>query len=233
MSSKAFGTKTPLAPHIGGSTTKEVGDLRADVEEAMVSLESKSGYPQLGKVTGGAAVSLGAVPVAKAIAGFNFLQDQAKASLVKGTGTSALTFTANRPGEPGNSIQVEILTGGAESVAVVGSKISITLNTGTSTANSVKATVDADAAAAALVQVASGGAGVVAVSAVENLAGGTGLGLEVKINGLEQVVAGAVTETAIPMKVSDLTGAVAGDSVALLVVSNGRQSNSMTVDVVA
>lgn len=234
MSSKAFGNKAPLTPHIGGSPTKEVGDLRGDVEEAVMSLESKASYPQLNKVTGGAAVSLGAVPVAKAIAGSDFLQGQVKATLVKGTGTSALTFTANRPGTPGNSLSVEILTGGAESASVIGgTKISIVLNTSVSTANSVKATVDAVAAAAALVQVASGGAGIVAVAAETPLDGGVGLGLEVKVNGLEQTVAGAVSETAIPMVVSALTGAGAGDSVSVLVVSNGRQSNSMSVDVVA
>lgn len=233
MSSKAFGSKSPLIPHIGGSTTKEVGDLRADVEEAMLSLESKAGYPQVNKITGGTALSLAAIPAVAGVVGSGFLQGQEKASLILGTGTAALTFTANRPGTPGNSISVELLTGAAEAVSVVANKISVTLDTGTSTANSIKALVDGDAAAAALVQVASGGAGIVAVAAETPLSGGVGLGLEVLVNGLSQTVAGAVTDTAIPLVVSDLTGTVAGDAASALVVSNGRQSNAMTVGVVA
>jgi hypothetical protein len=229
MASRAFGSEVPSFPH---RVDHEEADLRADVENGFQKLEGRVGYPHIGKVTGGTAVSLGAVPVAKAIAGTGFLQGQVAATLALGTGTSALTFTANRPGTPGNGISVEILTGGALAVAVVGQKISVTVNTGVTTANAAKAAIDADTAAHALVQVVSGGAGVLALSAEKPLAGGVGAGLEVKIFGIEQSVYGLVTDTAIPMGVIDLGTAANGDAVALQIKSNGVTSNAITLGVV-
>jgi hypothetical protein len=209
-------------------------DLRSDVDDALVMVEGKVGFPSLGKVTGGAAVSLAAVPVAKAIAGLNILQSCVRATKAFGVGTAMLTLTANRPGTPGNSIQYEAVQGaGALSVNIVGTKITVTLAAAGSTANDVKVALDANTAIAALVQVVSGGGGTVLVTPLASLEGGTGSGLEVKINGIEQSVVGAVTDSAIPMRVSDLTGSAAGDSVALQVKSNGVMTNAITLDVVA
>jgi len=191
-------------------------------------------YPLIGKVTGGTSVSIAGSPVAAAIAGDNFLQGQSFASYTFGTGAASLAFSANRPGTPGNSITVELATGGALSVAVVGTAITVTLNTGTSTAADVKAAVDAYAAAHALVQVAvSGGGGdPVVVAAATPLAGGVGSGVEVLVNNLEQTVNGTITDTAIAMAVSDFTGSANGDSASLVVVSNGHRSNALTLGIV-
>lgn len=231
MASKTFGTEIQNLPRVAG---REVMDLRSDIESAVVKLEGKVDFPSLGKVTGGASVSIGAVPVAKAIAGLSLLQGCARATKAFGVGTAAITLTANRPGTPGNAVQYEAVQGaGAIAVALVGSKITVTLAAAGSTANDVKSALDADTAIAALVQVVSGGAGTVLVTPLASLEGGTGSGLEVTINGLAQTVVGAVTDIAIPMKVSNLTGSAAGDAVALQVKSNGVMTNAITLDVVA
>jgi len=231
MASRSFGSQSPQIPHLVSG--KEVGDLRNDIEAAFTALEALTSFPKISRVTGGASVSLAAVPVAKALTGESFLQGQVKATLTKGTGTASLAFTANRPGTPGNSITVAIVQGGAgASVAAVGNAITITLALAGSTANAIKALLDADAGCHGLVQTVSGGAGTVLVSAAAPLTGGVGAGLEVFANGLSQAIRGAVTEQAIPLVVSDLTGAANGDAAVLQVKSNGVHSYPVTIDIV-
>jgi hypothetical protein len=217
-------------PHLSKG---EIKDLRGDVDAAFGLFEKRTGYPKISRVVGGMALSLGGLPQAAGIVGVNLIQGQVHASRTFGAGTSALTFTANRPGTPGNAITVELKTGAAEAISVVGTVIEVTLDTGVSTANSVKALVDGAAAAAALVNTTSGGAGVVAVAAAAALAGGVGEGLSVKVNGIEQAVTGATTETSIPMTVTALTGAAANGAVELDVESDGVRADALTLGVVA
>lgn len=66
-------------------------------------------------------------------------------------GAGIVSYAAVTPGAAGNAITVFHQTGGAESIAVVGSDITITLNTGTSTAASVVALVAGSPAALALI----------------------------------------------------------------------------------
>lgn len=228
--SRAFSNEIPNVPHL--VTGKEVGDLRNDVEAAFYRYEKRSGYPKISRVVGGTSVSLGAVPVAKDLVGTGLAQGQTAASLTEGTGTAELVFTANRPGEPGNSITVELKDGVGEAISVSGTDIEVTLNTGTSSANSVKALVDGDTDATRLVQVASGGAGVVAVMAATALSGGAGEGVNVYVNGIAQEVEGAITETALPLVVADLTGGANGDAAVLQVESDGVYSDPITLGVV-
>lgn len=228
--SKSFGFQGPSRPHLN---VGEVKDLREDVEGAFSTSDSRLGFPRLGKVTGGGAFSLASVPAAAAVAGGDFLQGQVKASRIFGTGTSSLAFTANRPGAPGNAIQVKIEIGGALDVTVVGTVITVTMAPGGSTAAAIKVKYDTVAAAVALAQVVSGGAGTVVIASQTPLAGGVGDGFDVLINGLAQKVNGAVSETVIPMLVSDLTGAAAGDAVALQVRSNNAMSNTLTLVIIA
>ena len=227
--SKSFGFQGPSRPHLN---VGEVKDIREDVEGAFSTSDSRLGFPSLGKVTGGGAFSLASVPAAAAIKGSNFWQGQVKASLVRGIGIASLTFTANRPGTPGNAIQVVIVQGTTLDVTVLGNVITISLATLGSTAAAVKVKYDTIAAAVALAQVVSGGAGTVLVAAQTPLAGGVGDGLDVLINGLDQTVAGAVTETDIPMVVSALTGAAAGDAVSLRVRSNNAMSNTLSLVII-
>lgn len=230
MGSRAFSEEVPNIPHLVQG--KEVGDLRNDVEAAFYRYEKRTGYPTISRVVGGTSVSLAALPVAASLVGTNLLQGQEKASLTLGLTTSELIFTANRPGTPGNSISVELKTGAGEAISVVGPVIEVTLNTGVSTADSVKTLVDGDADAANLVQVASGGAGVAAVAAAQLLAGGVGEGLVVTVNGIAQEIAGAATDTAIPVSIATLTGAANGDAAVLQVESDGVTSDPITLGIV-
>ncbi len=67
-----------------------------------------------------------------------------------------ITYTAKTAGTGGNSTTINYDTGGtagAESVGVVGSAITVTMETGVSTADNIRDAVEAEAAAAALVDV--------------------------------------------------------------------------------
>jgi hypothetical protein len=197
------------------------------------SFRSAAAAPSVTKVTGGGSVSLGGIPVNKGIVGTGFTQGQTKATLVLGTGTAALTFTANRYGTPGNSITVVITQGLAGLVvSATGDAATIELAAAGSTANAVKSAWDAEPTTNRLAQVASGGTGTVLVASVLPLATGTGTGISVKANGIEQGINGAVTDTVIPLVVTDLTGAANLDKVALKVTSNGVAAETFSLDVV-
>lgn len=232
--SRAFSNETPDKPHLlrSGGKGGEIADLRDDTEAGFYRYEKREGYPKISRVVGGTAVSLAALPASKDLVGTGLAQGQTAASLTVGTGTAELVFTANRPGTPGNNITVELKTGGAGAIAVTGTDIVVTLNTGTTDADAVKALVDGDTDATRLVQVTSGGAGVVAVTAATALSGGLGEGVNVYANGIAQEVEGSITETAIPLVVADLTGAANGDAVVLQVESDGVYSDPITLGVV-
>jgi hypothetical protein len=210
-----------------------VGDLRGDIDKSFERFEGLSDWPRVVEAPGGGALSIAGSPVSVACVGQNLLQDQAKATVQFGTGTSQLDVTANRPGTPGNDISVEPETGGAESVNTVGNVITVTLNTGTSTPNSVKATMDADAATARLVHTVSGGAGIIAVAAETNLAGGTGSGFVVTVGGVAQEVNGEITDVLMPLEVATGTGMTAEDMMELMVISNGVSAPPVTLRIVA
>lgn len=89
-------------------------------------------------------------------------------NLALGAGVAAsraiqdLTYTADAVGTAGNSITVAYTSGGtagAEVVTVVGSAISVQIQSGVSTATQVKAAVDASAPASALISAAVTGTG--------------------------------------------------------------------------
>lgn len=96
------------------------------------------------------------------------------ASLVKAN----LTFAAKQSGFGGNDISIEFLntaTAGAETVTVVGKKISVAMEGGVSTATQLKTAIDNSPAASALISVtiASGqGSTAQAAFAEDNLEGG-------------------------------------------------------------
>ena len=103
------------------------------------------------------------------------------ASVTLGTGTSALTVTAAQAGIEGNAISVRLRNPGTNSaslsVALDGKAITVSLATNssgeiTSTPALIKTALDANAAIAALVDVTSGGTGVVKPTATTRLSGG-------------------------------------------------------------
>jgi len=231
--SRAMRDQGAAIPHLSKG---EIRDLRLDVDEAFGVLEDR---PVLTRITGGStALSITGLPTAKPLVGVGLLVGKAKASLVINAGTTAeLTFTAQRPGSDGNDITVAIVdsAGGGLAVSVVGTDIEIDLGGATPDAATILAALDADADILNLIDTAHdgvAGAGLPGVEAQANLAGGTGDGFSVKVNGIEQKVNGPVTDTAVPMLVDDLTGAANLDEARVVVTTDGIELASMQIAVV-
>jgi hypothetical protein len=118
---------------------------------------------------GGNAITVQFLQYAPAVAASKVIQD--------------LTYTGDTPGAAGNSITVEYVgdgLAGAETVGVVGTAITVHIESSVSTATQVKAAVDAHGPAAALVNVAISGTGSnaqtsVGATALENGADAIGL----------------------------------------------------------
>ena len=91
--------------------------------------------------------------------------------------TGKLTFTSVAYGTPGNSISVSFTAGGtagSEVVTVVGSAISVQIQSGVSTATQIKTKLDASAPAAALISTVVTTSGAMAAPATVTLTGGVG-----------------------------------------------------------
>ena len=231
--SRAMRDQGAAIPHLSKG---EIADLRSDVDEAFATREDR---PVLTRITGGStALSLAGLPTAKPLVGVGLLAGKVQASLVFNEGTTAeLTFTAQRPGTPGNDITVEIVDGGSGglAVSVVGTDIEIDLGGATPDASTILAALDADADILNLIDTAddgAGGAGLPGVTAQANLDGGTGDGFSVKFNGIEQKVNGPVTDTGVPVLVDDLTGAANLDEVRVDVTTDGVELDGMQIAVV-
>ena len=234
--SRAMRDQSPEKPHLvrgSGGIAGEISDLRGDIDAAFGVLEGK---PKLTRVTGGStALSIAGLPTAKPLVGTGLLAGKEKASLVINEGTTAeLTFTSNRPGTDGNDITVAIVdsAGGGLAVSVVGTDIEIDKGGGSDDAAAIKAALDADADILNLISTATdgvAGAGEPAVEAQTNLAGGTGDGFSVTVNGIEQKLNGEVTDTAVPLLVDDLTGAANLDEARIEVTTDGLELASMQI----
>jgi hypothetical protein len=229
MTSRAMRDQGAAIPHLSKG---EIRDLRLDVDAAFKILE---GRPTLTHITGGTTgVSIAGSPVSKPITGLNLLNGKAAATLTFGTGTSQLDFDANRPGTPGNAITVAIVDSGSGGAAysVSGTDIEIDLGGAAVTADAAKTALDADPEILDLITTTSGGAGNIAVTAQANLAGGTGDGFSVKVNGVEQRLLSPVTDTSIPLSIYDFTGLANLDEAQLLVVSDGLHLLPMQLSIV-
>lgn len=87
-----------------------------------------------------------------------------------------LTFVADLAGSAGNNITVAFTggaTAGAEVVTVVGSAVSVQIETGVSTAAQIKSAIDAKTEAAALLTTTATTSGAMEVVAATSLAGGS------------------------------------------------------------
>jgi phage tail sheath protein FI len=125
-----------------------------------------------------------------------------EASAILGTGTSALTITADTAGIAGNAISIRLRNPGATSqslsVSLTDKAITVNLATDnagvvTSTPALIKTALDANAGIAALVSVASGGSGVVSPTSTVLLSGGKDEAFPLNT---PYLVAGSVTEAA-------------------------------------
>lgn len=91
-------------------------------------------------------------------------------------GAETIIFSANVFGVAGNAIQIHVINGAALAIAVVGTAVTVTLNTGVSTLQDVANIINSTPAAAALIiATLSGGAPltVMVAFALTNLSGGT------------------------------------------------------------
>jgi len=227
----------PNRPHLvrgSGGIAGEISDLRGDVDGAFDELENR---PTLTRVTGGStALSIAGLPTAKPLVGVGLLGGKVQGSLVINEGTTAeLTFTAQRPGTPGNALTVQVVdsAGGGLAVSVALGVIEIDLGGATPDAATILAALDADADILDLIDTAHdgvAGAGLpLIMAAALPLAGGTGDGFVVSVNGVVQKVNGPVTDTGVPMLVDDLTGAANLDQAQIRVVTDGLELASMQI----
>lgn len=139
------------------------------------------------------------------------------ASLTIGTGTSALTFVADTAGVAGNQISVRLRNPGAisQTLSVAISEKAITVNLATdesgvitSTAALIKTALDANATIAALVNVTSGGSGVVTSQPTTLLSGGLDEAFPINtpflVAGSQRVAARAGSTGTIPTALADI-----------------------------
>jgi len=165
--SSSFGSELPVRPH---TLTREVDDLRSDVEDAFARLESHASIPVLyanNVILSGTDKDVSADA---SIYGANLLCGQVQASVT----INDVTFTVSNPGVAGNAYSVEITQGaGALAVSFANDVLTVELAAANSTntqvadavnlaANKFNATVDANAGANAVVAAAvsaSGGVG--------------------------------------------------------------------------
>ena len=139
------------------------------------------------------------------------------ASLTLGSGTAALTFTADTAGVAGNDITVRLRDPGAVSqalsVSITGKAITVNLATDssgviTSTAALIKTALDANATIAALVNVTSGGSGVVTAHPTTRLSGGLDEAFPVNtpflVPGSQRIAARAGETGTIPYALADI-----------------------------
>lgn len=243
--SKAFGSKGPRAAHLvkpGGGLKAEVWDFRNDVEESFSSLEGRpvaETYPEIDWIDGGLLAAGGD----HEIMGRSLLQGQAFAELDMDA-THGLIFTALKPGEDGNDITVELISGGATSLTYVAGVLEITFNAGVDDDDAIATAVNADAAACNgyVMAVSSGTINAVGIVAAgvfgpTNLAGGEGEGWECLVTGEEALPANttgatgvaAITELACVVTVPALNGLVdaraVGDVAACTITTDGVRAD--------
>jgi len=230
--SLSFGPEQARRPHLAKVTT-DLGDLRGDVERMAKRLEGRGAlWPELDYIDGAGPAAAGGDMV---LIGRKLIQDQTFASLELFAGTSKLTFTALKPGAPGNDLTIEIQNTGALTVTKTANAIVITINLGVSTADAIATAVNANGADTdGVLRCASGGVGVAqAVTAATPLAGGAGEGWECTVGGFEALPANtpgtagaaALTATSCTVTVPALAPIVATDKARVSVLSNGVRAD--------
>lgn len=231
--SLSFGAEQPDRPH---TVQREVGDLRSDVERAVLALEGRDAFPDLLTSTGGIGAANGTDSLV--LFGRNFLAGRAQATARVG----GVDYTACRPGTPGNAITIAVVAGnGVLSVDVAGDAITVTLADGGSTAAAIAAAVNASASAKKLVSAAAvaGAPDVTAAISATALSGGTGEGLKVisyyvadgVLTTTELTVSALITNSKITLTDAQLDGTAVNDRVAIAIESHTARTQSIVVTV--
>ena len=236
--SVSFGYEMAERPH---SVPREVRDLRGDTELAFERLEGGVNIPVITSVPNGQGFVNNNASTLTTLHGLNFLANRAQASLVLGD----LTITSILPGEAGNNISVEVAApAGALAVSLTGQKITISPAAAGSTYADIETEINQTAAVKALVSVSRENNGNSATGAVaeQNLSGGTGDGLIVRMYGnathddgsgigsvlYEDLTVEACSDTSITVDTSTGTQnhiSAAGVIVTVVVISHHVQSN--------
>jgi len=196
---------------VSGGITCRVGDIKAEGDVTCAGVQASE------TVTVGGIVLTG---VASGATGPQFNVGVRASRVVQD-----LTYTANLPGVAGNSITIAYTgggTAGSEVVSVVGTAISIQIETGVSTATQVKAAFDLSAPALALASVAVTGTGSNAqvVATAVPLQNGTG----------SNALTAASLAQAINVNAGDIVSAVAsGAVVEIKAFEAGELGNAVTL----
>jgi hypothetical protein len=173
--SSSFGAEAAERPH---SLTREVDDLRSDVESAFAKLETHASVPVVYVNNIIPDNSDKKISADADIHGANLLCGQTQASVTIGD----ITYTVIAPGSAGNSLSVEVTQGvGALGVTFAASKLTVELagadSTNTQVATAVNAALNSFQA---VVNQNAGNNAVVATA--QSASGGIGGGIEVLLH---------------------------------------------------
>lgn len=173
--SSSFGSELPERPH---TLTREVDDLRSDVEAAFARLESHGSIPVIYANNIILDNSSKNVSASASIHGANLLCGQTQASIT----INDITFTVSNPGVAGNAYSVEITQGvGALGVSFANDVLTVELAGANSTNDQVADAVNAGANKFNATVNANGGANAV-VAAAASASGGIGAGVQLLIH---------------------------------------------------
>lgn len=235
--SLSFGSEQAARPH---SLPRELEDLRNDVEDAFVALESGANIPMLVAASG--AIGNGGGTASVVLVGENLLAGRVQASAT----VSGIDFTAVLPGSAGNDISISIVNPGAinQNLAVtedLGTKV-VTISLATDGAGDLDAANNAAAdivtavnSDSTLVNAEQVGAPAGAVSS-GSLEGGTGRGMSVKVvtdSGSHDVVPAVVSNTSITLPDGESGGGTQGSIAGVYLVSHTAKSNVLNFVVTA
>lgn len=166
MASKSFGPTKNLAgkQYRDGALGDAISDIRADVETAFAAMEGGNATPLLHKSAGTLSAAAPGTTSSVVLTGSNFLLNgqivKAAVTVEDADSEGKLKLTAQKGGESGNDITIEIEGGAGINVAVTGSAIKVTLENGVSDTTAIASAINSDSDAGALVfaEVAAGGA---------------------------------------------------------------------------
>lgn len=244
MTSKSFGDRVAVNPTnlAGRSFGIETNDVRSDVDAAIEILEKRTGFPKVDWLDGASITAAGGDSI---VYGRNLLGGQSFDELDVDA-THGLIFTALKPGDGG--LTVQLISGAATAVVVVGNDVAITFNAGVDDDDAIATAINANAAATdGILRCASSttvnAAGIVAAGEFgpTALTGGIGAGWVCRVSGVEALPANtpgtagaaAITNDVATVTVPDLTALAAAraatDHVNVDIESDGAVSNSLSV----
>ena len=242
MASKSFGGEAAVNPTAlpGKSFGGETVDLRSDIEDAFVVIESRANFPIIDWLDLGAAGGItadGSVDIA--VKGRNLLNGSDFATVTIAT----LTLDAVIPGTTANGYSVEIVDtlGGGLTLDFTAGKLTIDQGGSGSDEDTIATAINnASSPAFGAIRANSAGGGAMAVAAEVPMTGGIGTDFSADCNGVATpllhpvgaaTAAASSSDTAITLNPPALTGggAAAGDACKLHLVCNGIMESISSV----